>query len=411
MIPMDSISRKIDNFVQFLEKDRLSIFGIFLWVLLVSILRGYLEPVLHFGYFEFGLFANDVFTGVSSFVGACLVVSYFSKTSYKKVMNVAAFGWLIILLPPLFDFFAFGTLETGSWSYARIEDIRSPIDFIFPLFVLRAGFSVGLVLQTAIIYISLTLYVLWKSKSIKNAIIFSPSIFIFAFIESFPAFFFYIISSFILELKLLPGAYQWYIFIFVFWSFLVLLLNSKFRKDFYPVFKIPFILGVIICSLGGILSTTRFLDSFDLFLRICISVFLLTSFSIYINTKIPYKNLKTFIISVFSDKLKKDRKFRIFEIALCLQIISIVIAFSNSYLKMNQAFLILTLLGVIIINLQVFLGNLKNRKYLYSVLIAFSFFLGYSLNYNNFFDILNRIWVLFITIFIISLIIIHFSKK
>ena len=409
---MGSLTEKIDKFVEFLERDRLSVFGILLWVLFISMLRGYLEPVLHYGSFSFGLFANDVFTGVSSFVGACLVISYFSKTSYKRVMNVAAFGWIIFVTPPLFDFFVFRTLETGTWAFADIRKFTSPLHLIYPLFVIESGFSTGLVFQTIMIYTLLTIYVFWKSRSLKNAALFLPPAFAFGYIQGIMPFFFYIVNRIILEFKLLPTAYEWYFFLFVFWSGFVLFTKKGFKREFLPYFKTPFLLGIVICVLGGVFSLPRFLNSWDLFLKVCVSIFLLTSLNIYLQNKIRWRKFKTFLKSLMLDISKKDHSFRVLEIALCMQVISIVISVCNSILKETPAFALLTLAGVLLINFSALFRNYgKNGRYLYSALIPLAFCLGYSVSYDKIMDIINMTWPFLGLLFAISFIALYFSGK
>lgn len=410
---MGYLSSGVDRFVEFLEKDRLSLFGIFLWVMFISMIRGYLEPVLHFGEFSFGLLINDTFTGISSFVGACLIISYFSGTDYKKVLNIASFGWIIFFTPPLFDFFLRGTLETGTWGFINVLDFSTFLNVLSPFFLLESGFSTGLLFQGIVIYTVLPVYVFWKSRSISSTTFFLVVASLFGFVQVAIPFFFYMMASpLVLELKLLPGAYQWYVFLLILWSGCVLMVNRRFGKEFLGFLKSPILITALTCVAGGLLSFPRFLNFWNLFLYTAVSAFLVLSFIIHKETGIAYRDIKTLLRSVFFHEPRGDRKFRYFELSLILQVISVVIAFGNSVLMNNPVFMALTLIVVLIINLQeIFRNSIGNRDFVYSLFIPVSFCLGYSVNYPNFTDIISRTWGALIILFILSLAIIHFSKK
>src|SRR5271157_5804182 len=102
-------TEKVDRFVAWLEKDRLSIIAIFAYVVIVAAIRDLLEYFLldqpfvttpHPWIFSI---AHHVSFYVVVFLGLIFLLSAFSGRGVRRVTNFVVMFWWIIILPPVID--------------------------------------------------------------------------------------------------------------------------------------------------------------------------------------------------------------------------------------------------------------------------------------------------------------------
>ncbi len=107
-------SDALDRFVTFLEKDRLSILMVFLYVLALSLFRDLSEYFLldqnfvdtaHPWIFSI---ANHVGFYLVSFMGLVLLLFAFSGRGLRRSINFVCCIYWVIVLPPYLDHFLFG---------------------------------------------------------------------------------------------------------------------------------------------------------------------------------------------------------------------------------------------------------------------------------------------------------------
>ncbi|MBP7086506.1 MAG: UbiA family prenyltransferase [Methanomassiliicoccales archaeon] len=153
----------VDSAALFLEKDRLSLIGIFLYVILIAFARDLSEYFLLDTEFVNGSqpwifsISHHVSFFVLTFLGLVLIVKVFSGVGLRKCMNFTVWYYWIILLPPWIDHFLFG-LEKN---YAYF----SWTDFISAFFTLGGNeFHPGQGVEVIVIFFFLFSYVFWKHR-------------------------------------------------------------------------------------------------------------------------------------------------------------------------------------------------------------------------------------------------------
>ncbi|WP_019178366.1 UbiA family prenyltransferase [Methanomassiliicoccus luminyensis] len=157
------VSDSVDRFVAFLEKDRLPILGIFLYVLAVALFRDISEYFLLDQAFVTGShpwiysIAHHVAFYILTFLGLVFLLSAFSQRDTRKCMNfVASFFWVIIL-PPYLDHFLFGLNE----NYAYF----SPTDFLnYLLHFSGSSFHPGQAAEIIAVVLALFGYTIWTQR-------------------------------------------------------------------------------------------------------------------------------------------------------------------------------------------------------------------------------------------------------
>jgi 4-hydroxybenzoate polyprenyltransferase len=118
----------VDRLVAFMEKDRLPLLGIFVYVLFLSLFRDISEYYLldHLFVIEphpwIYSIAHHVAFYFLTYLGLVLLLSAFSGRGVRRSMNfVASFFWVIVL-PPYLDHFLFGSNQNYTYF--------SPTDFL-----------------------------------------------------------------------------------------------------------------------------------------------------------------------------------------------------------------------------------------------------------------------------------------
>lgn len=159
----------VDRLVLYLERSRLSIAGIFLYVLAVALFRDLSEYYLLDRAFVIEphpwiySIAHHVAFYFLTFFGLALLISAFSRRGVRRAVNyVATFFWVIIL-PPYLDHFLFGSNE----NYAYF----SPTDFLnYILHFSGATFHPGQAVEIIVALFAVVAYVVWVKRSRFNSV-------------------------------------------------------------------------------------------------------------------------------------------------------------------------------------------------------------------------------------------------
>jgi len=154
----------VDRLVLFLERDRLSIIGVFLYILLVALVRDISEYYLldHIFVIEphpwIYSIAHHVAFYFLTFFGLVLLLAAFTRRGVRRAVNfVACFFWVIIL-PPYLDHFIFGSSE----NYAYF----SPADFInYIMHFSGSTFHPGQAIEIIAVVAVVLGYGLWVKRS------------------------------------------------------------------------------------------------------------------------------------------------------------------------------------------------------------------------------------------------------
>ncbi len=372
---MQFISR-IQKLIASLEKERFSIFSIFWLVVIIGIVRAYVEEICFTGNISiWSLNENDIMTSLAAFFGCTFLVSIFSKERIKKVWNATILFWPIFISPPIIDYLFFGGCSRFSYEFVFLNKVDLTLLFP-PLYFIQAGVSPGLVIEYIAVILALV-YVYIKSHSIKRTSLFYIFLNIPGYllvIHPLP-----LLANFdiVWQLKALPFAYEWYYFLFTGSSLLIFIFNRKKLK--IPrkiiIFLIPL---TIFYALGVFLSFYQSPKPFSQLLKFSTSFF-------------PF--LAFFLLQEPS-KLKKDIAF------ICLSFSP----FLSLYLKNIYVTTLSTILSLL-----VFLWY-KLRKFpriFLTILLTSSFFFGYfaygSINpINKFFFVFPLLGVISFIITILA---------
>ena len=168
----------LERIISFFEKERLNLLGVFLWILLVSIIRMVLESHL-FSYqrsFPDIIFwyAHTVSFFLTVFIGGVLILKFVTKERIGKIANLASLGFTVVIFPPLFDFFIFH--RSNSYFYILRENfLDAATSFFYKIgSFYESGPNVGgpgLLIELTGIMVATSLYVYIKTKSLHKAII------------------------------------------------------------------------------------------------------------------------------------------------------------------------------------------------------------------------------------------------
>ena len=154
----------LDRFIMFLERDRLSIIGLFAYILLVSLVRDISEYYLLDRIFVIEphpwvySIAHHVIFYFLTFFGLVLLLSAFTRRGVRRAANfVSTFFWIIIL-PPYLDRFLFGSNE----NYAYF----SPADFVnYIMHFSGSTFHPGQAIEIITVVVALLGYAIWVKRS------------------------------------------------------------------------------------------------------------------------------------------------------------------------------------------------------------------------------------------------------
>jgi 4-hydroxybenzoate polyprenyltransferase len=154
----------VDRLVRFLEKDRLPILGIFLYVLVVALVRDISEYYLldptfvtepHPWVYSI---AHHVSFYFLTFFGLVFLITAFARRGVRRSVNFVSMFFWIIILPPILDRFLFGA--TDNYAYF------SPTDFLnYLLHFSGSTFHPGQAIEIVVVLFAVIGYVVWTERS------------------------------------------------------------------------------------------------------------------------------------------------------------------------------------------------------------------------------------------------------
>ncbi len=157
------IVRKVDGVVRFMERDRLSVLGIFLYVLTVSLIRDLSEYYLLDAVFVatshpwiFSI-AHHVSFYMVIFLGLVLLLAAFSGRGVRRSANVITSIFWIVILPPYLDHFLFGL--DANYSYASATDFLNAL-----VHFSGASFNPGQAMEIAVVLAVIFGYTIWQVR-------------------------------------------------------------------------------------------------------------------------------------------------------------------------------------------------------------------------------------------------------
>ncbi|HEY3421114.1 MAG TPA: UbiA family prenyltransferase [Methanomassiliicoccales archaeon] len=160
----EKFSAKGDGLIAFLEKERLPIIGVFVYVILLALGRDMAEYYLLDAEFVntvhpwiFSI-AHHVSFYVVVFLGLVLLLTAFSGRGFRRSLNLITNIYWLILIPPFLDHFVFGLNE----SYAYF----SWTEYLNAFFQFRGRtFHPGQGLEVAAFLFALFAYVIWTQRN------------------------------------------------------------------------------------------------------------------------------------------------------------------------------------------------------------------------------------------------------
>lgn len=157
------ISGKIDSLFQFLEKDRMPLFIIFIYVITIALIRDLSEYLLldH----EFVMTSHPWIFSIAHhvsfyavvFLGLVFLLSAFSGRGVRRVVNFTSTFWWLIILPPFIDHYIGGL--THNYEYF------SPTDFVDALLHFSGkGFHIGQAMEVVFVLFCVFSYAIWYQR-------------------------------------------------------------------------------------------------------------------------------------------------------------------------------------------------------------------------------------------------------
>ncbi|HEC81767.1 MAG TPA: hypothetical protein ENI42_05020, partial [Thermoplasmatales archaeon] len=185
---IEGFLRWVENVISKVERERFSVLTVFLWVLMLAVIRMWTEAYL-FSYpyaeINYGFIFNYVHIisfYFAVFLAGVLIVETFSRERITKVVNLSAWGFVIILLPPFLDKFIFHT-----HSYRYIASIEQFIEG-FTSFFLKLGNvgGYGLFIELVTILVLSSVYVYVKTRSTPRALLNFATLYVFVLLIGTP---------------------------------------------------------------------------------------------------------------------------------------------------------------------------------------------------------------------------------
>ncbi len=153
----------VDRFVIWVEKDRLPLFGVFLYVLAVSVIRDISEYLLLDQEFVttlhpwvFSITHHVAFYAVV-FIGLVFLLSAFSGRGVKRTINYVSVFYWIIVLPPWIDRFIGGLNQ--NYAYFSVTDFLNAL-----LHFSGEGFHIGQGIEVVVVLFALFAYSIWTQR-------------------------------------------------------------------------------------------------------------------------------------------------------------------------------------------------------------------------------------------------------
>lgn len=182
------IFEKIDKLINFVEKERLGILGVFILVSIIISVRTFLEASLSPSWRKFyGAFfyAHTMAFYVPQFLGMLLLLKIFTGEKLIKLANLASLGFIITIFPPIYDFVICNRKYGYAYmSYEKIPKMLTSFYLKYPSQFHQL--SNGQVLQFIILFTLATIYMIFKTKSLIKSITFPIIIYFGAPLTAFP---------------------------------------------------------------------------------------------------------------------------------------------------------------------------------------------------------------------------------
>jgi len=188
--------------ISFIEKNELSYSSflsaffalIFLRLLVENMVGGF--PTRSFPYFFFE-FSHTFLFFLFSFLLFLPLLSHFARSSVKATTNILLFGFLIILTPPLIDWYISG--GAGYWSFYEFDGIRGLIARFFTFFgsTPEIGVTYGVRIEVALSVLLFALYIFLKTRDVLRTLLGSiASYTLFFILGTFPSYVTIVIEGF-----------------------------------------------------------------------------------------------------------------------------------------------------------------------------------------------------------------------
>jgi len=156
--------RKIDSFVHSLERSRLSIYAVFVYVVVIALIRDLSEYFLldqefvttaHPWIFSI---AHHVSFYVVVFMGLVLLLTAFTRRGVRRTASYICTFWWVIILPPWLDHYIGGL--NHNYEYF------SPTDFVDALLGFTGkGFHIGQAMEVVFVLFAMFAYAIWTQRT------------------------------------------------------------------------------------------------------------------------------------------------------------------------------------------------------------------------------------------------------
>lgn len=134
---------------------------IFLRLLVENMIGAFPTRPFHYFFFEF---SHTFLFFLFSFLLFLPLLSHFAKATLKATTNILLFGFLIILIPPVFDWYISG--GTGYWSFYEFDGVRGLIERFFTFFgsTPEIGITYGVRIEVALSVVLFAFYIFLKTR-------------------------------------------------------------------------------------------------------------------------------------------------------------------------------------------------------------------------------------------------------
>ena len=110
-----------------------------------------------------------IFTELSAFLCGVLIISFFSKTKIKKIMNIGIFIIWLMILPPILDVFVFDTSPDLVYERNKLLDPETLSEIL--TFGVPANYSPGISTIGIILILSTFLYLFVKTRTTLKTVL------------------------------------------------------------------------------------------------------------------------------------------------------------------------------------------------------------------------------------------------
>jgi 4-hydroxybenzoate polyprenyltransferase len=165
---------RLDGLLAFFEKHRFNLLTVFIWIFVLSFIRMWTEAmILDYPYkvlsYDFIFYhAHIIGFFFTVFLGGVLIIRVYSKQPLLNIINLAAMGFTLSLIPPFLDilFHSGGTI-----SYTYINPVNF-VDAFTSFFLSQQGSGgFGVFIELVAILLATSIYVLIRTGSIVKTVL------------------------------------------------------------------------------------------------------------------------------------------------------------------------------------------------------------------------------------------------